>query len=517
MGLIRNHSTSSLVLLGKATPLTVETHYETKPQPPANEPALPVKRRNSHRRAVSMTFAVSLPKSLSGADTPKAMVDMFAIPESNPSSPSSSPRMTGTATFPGFSQFESVPRSPKRTSITELSNLPSQFGPFPICHSLTAHPTPSNILPLPNLKRHTSLKTDAKTSPYILHLSLINSCASLDYLHALLHRGAMDNINTRDNHGRTPLHIAVTIGSVSITRLLLSHGADPNVRRKDRRTALHLAAAIPSFEMCALLLAHRADATAVDVRSRTPLLDAVESGHYDTVKLLLDTCAALPREHRLAALQVSGIAGTARVFKLLLDELEDSVDADVVCAAAYGGDLEIAAMVCARRNRTEDVGRAVDIALQNAKFGFATALVADGGVVSDLNPVALLAEWIDNKVEVKRLRQIAEFCVAWKGDGYVDDDDVGDTLWALFVQHWNDEVCRKAGERMLVTGYRPAGPVSGMEQWIITEQDDVMFNWVAKTKNVITEKLPVEVLARIRFWVYANDVVKPYCYFPIVE
>ncbi|KAJ1557499.1 hypothetical protein HK096_006950, partial [Nowakowskiella sp. JEL0078] len=476
MVLIRNHSTSSLVLLGTAAPLTVETHYELKTQPSIKTTASQANRRNSHRRAVSMTLAVTPLNSLASTDTSKPMVELFAIPESNNPSPVSSPKMSATAIFSGFNQFESLSHSESQVSTAELeTNLKqSHFGPFPICHSLAAHRTEFNTMPMPNLKRYTSLKTDAKTSPYLLHLSLINSCASLDYLHALLHRGSMDNINIRDNQGRTPLHISVAIGSVPITRLLLAHGADPNVRRKDRRTALHLAAATPSFEMCALLLAHRADATVVDVWSRTPLLDAVESGHYDTVKLLLDTCAALPHEHLLAALQVSGIAGTPLVFRLLLDGLGGNVDADVICAAAYGGDLEIAEMVIARRDPDEDIGSAIEIALQNAKFGFATTLVASGGKFQDVKPMALLAEWVDeNSMDLTTISQIAEFCIAWKGDGYkIDEDGVGDTLWNLFIHHWNDELCRKAVERMLVTGYRPMFPLSGIEQWVISEQDD---------------------------------------------
>ena len=40
---------------------------------------------------------------------------------------------------------------------------------------------------------------------------------------------------------QTPLHLAVDYGNVEIVKLLLSFGAQPNVKDNDGNTALHLA------------------------------------------------------------------------------------------------------------------------------------------------------------------------------------------------------------------------------------------------------------------------------------
>ena len=50
------------------------------------------------------------------------------------------------------------------------------------------------------------------------------------------------NINARNRHGATALMRAACCGHAQIVRLLLEHGADPNLTRNDKFTALALAA-----------------------------------------------------------------------------------------------------------------------------------------------------------------------------------------------------------------------------------------------------------------------------------
>ena len=54
----------------------------------------------------------------------------------------------------------------------------------------------------------------------------------------LLEHGA--NVNAPDNNFDTPLLAAVCMLNVDAARILLGHGAEPNVKNKERKTSLHL-------------------------------------------------------------------------------------------------------------------------------------------------------------------------------------------------------------------------------------------------------------------------------------
>jgi len=96
----------------------------------------------------------------------------------------------------------------------------------------------------------------------------------VDAVYLLLSRGADPNV--RGWRGQTPLHLAIVYEGTSNCRmkavwLLLKHGADPNARDEHGKTPLHYAAKHCMPNLVELLLKHGADPNARDAEGRTPL------------------------------------------------------------------------------------------------------------------------------------------------------------------------------------------------------------------------------------------------------
>lgn len=84
-------------------------------------------------------------------------------------------------------------------------------------------------------------------------------------------RLGLDNINAQDAGGRTPLMWATRRGDVSAIKLLLAHGADPNVKDRSLVSPLHKAVADADDESVMVLLQAGAVANVFDDYNATPL------------------------------------------------------------------------------------------------------------------------------------------------------------------------------------------------------------------------------------------------------
>ncbi|XP_037077071.1 arf-GAP with coiled-coil, ANK repeat and PH domain-containing protein 3-like [Pollicipes pollicipes] len=89
-----------------------------------------------------------------------------------------------------------------------------------------------------------------------------------------------------DRAGRTPLHAAVTSGSVMACQHLLLNGSRPDLQDADGLTPLHLAVANDNMGQVCVLLKHKANQRIRDGRGRDPLGIAVENANADIVTLL---------------------------------------------------------------------------------------------------------------------------------------------------------------------------------------------------------------------------------------
>eukprot|EP01103_Thecamoeba_quadrilineata_P013957 TRINITY_DN401_c2_g1_i1.p1 TRINITY_DN401_c2_g1~~TRINITY_DN401_c2_g1_i1.p1 ORF type:complete len:610 (-),score=153.80 TRINITY_DN401_c2_g1_i1:657-2420(-) len=68
-------------------------------------------------------------------------------------------------------------------------------------------------------------------------------------------------LNSPDETGSSPLHLAVAKSFIDACRLLLRRGANPNLKNKEGQTALHVALKIADLQIVALLLEFEADVT----------------------------------------------------------------------------------------------------------------------------------------------------------------------------------------------------------------------------------------------------------------
>lgn len=115
---------------------------------------------------------------------------------------------------------------------------------------------------------------------------------SVPVIRLLLDRGA--DATVRDEHGRTPLHMAVAADEpLPVVELLLAAGARLDLRDKYGHTPLHAAAKLGRTRVVALLLDEGADPSRQDKLSKTPLDLARERSHLPVVDLLGEALAAL--------------------------------------------------------------------------------------------------------------------------------------------------------------------------------------------------------------------------------
>lgn len=101
------------------------------------------------------------------------------------------------------------------------------------------------------------------------------------------------NVDERTNDGLTPLGCALVVeygeGGNDLTKMLLSHGADPNLPFDDKGSIpLCRAAFIGNCETVRALLGVGAKLSAADSDGMTPLMYAAKGGHVTVVRLLVE-------------------------------------------------------------------------------------------------------------------------------------------------------------------------------------------------------------------------------------
>ncbi|HEY5825491.1 MAG TPA: ankyrin repeat domain-containing protein [Cyclobacteriaceae bacterium] len=117
-------------------------------------------------------------------------------------------------------------------------------------------------------------------------LGLASFFGHLSLVKLLLDKGANPNIPSNNFFKVAPLHSACAISSISIAELLLAHGADVNAKQMQGVTPLHSAAHYGQTELTKLLIDKGADINVKMDNGQTPLSMANEKGFHETTALI---------------------------------------------------------------------------------------------------------------------------------------------------------------------------------------------------------------------------------------
>lgn len=159
------------------------------------------------------------------------------------------------------------------------------------------------------------------------HLAAFHEVPS-ELFEYILEQGGPSLVNAQENGGWSPLIIVASKGNLRLAKLLLSRGADVNIRSSADQTALYVASHNGYLNIVNLLLENGADPTIRLKQSlESPAFGALTTGRIDILKRLL--------EHEPSLLSLSTVSGAsllhaaAQIGKLPSVELLIEAGADV--------------------------------------------------------------------------------------------------------------------------------------------------------------------------------------------
>jgi uncharacterized protein len=102
-------------------------------------------------------------------------------------------------------------------------------------------------------------------------------------------------LNSFSLDGFTPLGLASFFGHLSLVKLFLDKGANPNIASNNqfKVAPIHSACAISAFDIAELLIKHGADVKVKQMQGVTPLHSAAHNGQTKLSKLLIDNGAEI--------------------------------------------------------------------------------------------------------------------------------------------------------------------------------------------------------------------------------
>ena len=182
-------------------------------------------------------------------------------------------------------------------------------------------PDSSNSISKRKQDSHNSFEKKLKLDIQV-GLSLHQASSKGDKAPILQHIENGSDLNTKDNSGWTPLHLAIQYNQMEIAILLVNHGADLKAENNERKTPLHLAVQVESKELTKTLLQKGAEINAKDERGFTPLHVATDFGNLELVVLLVENGANLEEISNLGhtVLHLAAKKGFFDIAKILVEK-----------------------------------------------------------------------------------------------------------------------------------------------------------------------------------------------------
>ena len=173
-------------------------------------------------------------------------------------------------------------------------------------------------------------KTKAHPQQLNLNRALITAAATTAVLKvkSALEFGADIDFQDGDQCGWSAIHFSCYFSSTDksaerVCKLLISSGADLNLKANDGATPLFTAASVGSLEVVRLLITNRCQLDLTDKAGWTPLMGAVDRGSLDIVDLLIGSGAdiALKNNKGLTAIDIANNRG----FYNIVSRIEEAI------------------------------------------------------------------------------------------------------------------------------------------------------------------------------------------------
>ncbi|MEK6235870.1 MAG: ankyrin repeat domain-containing protein, partial [Planctomycetales bacterium] len=139
-----------------------------------------------------------------------------------------------------------------------------------------------------------------------------------DLVELLLSKGA--NVNVRDFSRSTPIWYAARENQLSTLELLVSRGGRVNVTNRKGSTPLSISCDRAGVDVVRFLIKHKADVNVTFQKNWTPLIVAIQKGRDEIVRVLLENGADCNKLNGVGknGLHVAAESGTPAAAKLLL-------------------------------------------------------------------------------------------------------------------------------------------------------------------------------------------------------